>query len=245
MMLASVFTGWGGDLPHLLSGLGVALQLTALSLLIGFPGGLATALLVSSRNRLVRLVGLAIVEVGRGLPLLVLLYLVYQGLPQVHLSLTNFMSAVAAFAWSTAAYSSEMFRSSLNALPKGQKEAAIASGMGQADTFRFILLPQALRIAIPPLLNLAVQIFQATALAYVITVPEIMQHAYFLGTVSFLYMNVFLLAGLIYAAVTLPSSALIARLERRLSRHMSPDAGRVRSVSATGPVGAGDVAGFR
>jgi polar amino acid transport system permease protein len=221
MMLASIFAGWGDDLPHLISGLGVAVELTGLSLLIGFPAGLLTSLLVSSQRRLASLAGLLIVEIGRGLPLLVLLYIVYQGLPQVHLSLTNFLSAVVAFAWSTAAYSSEMFRASLNALPKGQREAALASGMGQVDTFRFVLLPQALRIAIPPLLNLAVQIFQATALAYVITVPEIMQHAYFLGTVSFLYLNVFLLAGLLYAAVTLPSSALIARLERRLSRHTS------------------------
>ena len=221
MILASVFSGWGADLPHLLSGLGVALELTGVSLLLGFPGGLLTALLVSSRSRLARLLGLAIVEVGRGLPLLVLLYIVYQGLPQINLSLTSFVSAVAAFAWSTAAYSSEMFRASLNALPKGQTEAALAAGMGQVDTFRFVLLPQALRIAIPPLLNLAVQIFQATSLAYVIVVPEIMQHAYYLGTVSFLYLNVFLLAGLLYAAVTLPSSALIAVLERRLSRHTS------------------------
>jgi polar amino acid transport system permease protein len=221
MILASVFSGWGSDLPTLLSGLRVALELTGLSLLIGFPGGLLTALLVSSSRRLMRMLGLVIVEIGRGLPLLVLLYIVYQGLPQIHLSLTNFVSAVVAFAWSTAAYSSEMFRASLNALPTGQREAALATGMGQIDTFRFVLLPQALRIAIPPLLNLAVQIFQATSLAYVITVPEIMQHAYFIGTVSFLYLNVFLLAGLLYAAVTLPSSALIARLERRLSRHTS------------------------
>jgi len=221
MIFASVFAGWGADLSPLLSGLRVALELTGLSLLIGFPGGLLTALLVSSNRRLMRMLGLGIVEIGRGLPLLVLLYIVYQGLPQIHLSLTNFVSAVVAFAWSTAAYSSEMFRASLNALPKGQTEAALASGMGQVDTFRFVLLPQALRIAIPPLLNLAVQIFQATSLAYVITVPEIMQHAYFIGTVSFLYLNVFLLAGLLYAAVTLPSSALIARLERRLSRHTS------------------------
>ena len=221
MILASVFSGWGEDFPQLLSGLGIALELTGVSLLLGFPGGLLTALLVGSRSRLARLLGLVIVEVGRGLPLLVLLYVVYQGLPQINLSLSNFASAVVAFAWSTAAYSSEMFRASLNALPTGQREAAQASGMGQLDTFRFVLLPQALRIAIPPLLNLAVQIFQATSLAYVITVPEIMQHAYFLGTVSFLYLNVFLLAGLLYAAVTLPSSALIARLERRLSRHTS------------------------
>jgi polar amino acid transport system permease protein len=221
MISASVFAGWSQDLPQLLSGLGVALELTGVSLLLGFPAGLLTALMVSSRSRSARLPGLLIVEVGRGMPLLVLLYLVYQGLPQFHLSLTNFAAAVAAFAWSTAAYSSEMFRSSLNALPKGQREAAQAAGMNRVDIFRFVLLPQALRIAIPALLNLAVQIFQATALAYVITVPEIMQHAYFLGTVSFLYMNVFLLAAVLYAAVTLPSSALIALLERRLSRHTS------------------------
>lgn len=239
MILGSIFAGWGSDLPHLLSGLGVALELTGASLLIGFPAGLLTALLVSSHRRPARLFGLAVVEIGRGLPLLVLLYIVYQGLPQINLSLTNFVSAVVAFAWSTAAYSSEMFRASLNALPKGQTEAALASGMGQMDTFRFVLLPQALRIAIPPLLNLAVQIFQATALAYVITVPEIMQHAYFLGTVSFLYLNVFLLAGLLYAAVTLPSSALIARLERRLSRHTervevlaAPDTVEMSSIQA-------------
>lgn len=217
-MVGSVFTGWGQDFPHLLSGLGIALELTGVSLLLGFPGGLLTAVLVSSKSRVARLPGLAVVEVGRGMPLLVLLYVVYQGLPQLNVSLTSFLSAVAAFAWSTAAYSSEMFRASLNALPKGQREAALAVGLRRLDMFRFVLLPQALRIAIPPLLNLAVQIFQATSLAYVITVPEIMQHAYFLGTVSFLYMNVFLAAALLYSVVTLPSSALIARLERRLSR---------------------------
>jgi polar amino acid transport system permease protein len=221
MILASVFSGWGEDLPPLLSGLGVALKLTGVSLLLGFPGGLLTALLVSSRNRLAKLLGLVIVEVGRGVPLLVLLYVVYQGLPQLNVSLASFMSAVVAFGWSTAAYSSEMFRASLNALPKGQKEAALAAGINQLDTFRFVLLPQALRIAIPPLLNLAVQIFQATSLAYVITVSEIMQHAYLIGTATFRYMNVFLLAGLLYAAVTLPCSFLIAGLERRLSRHTS------------------------
>lgn len=219
MISTSVFTGWGQDFRPLLSGLVVALELTGVSLLLGFPGGLLTALLVSSKNRLAHLPGLVIVEVGRGLPLLVLLYVIYQGLPQLNLSLTSFVSAVVAFSWSTAAYSSEMFRSSLNALPKGQREAAQAVGMNRLDMFWFVLLPQALRIAIPPLLNLAVQIFQATSLAYVITAPEIMQHAYFLGTVSFLFMNVFVLAALLYAAVTLPSSALIALLERRLSRH--------------------------
>jgi polar amino acid transport system permease protein len=221
MMFASIVTGWSQDFAPLLSGLRLALVLTGVSLLLGFPGGLLTAFLVGSRRWLVRLLGLVIVEVGRGVPLLVLLYVVYQGLPQLHVSPASFTAALAAFSWSTAAYSSETFRASLNALPKGQTEAALAAGLSQVDTFRFVLLPQALRIAIPPLLNLAVQIFQATSLAYVITVPEIMQHAYLIGTQTFLYMNVFVLAGLLYAGVTLPASGLIRRLERRLSRHTS------------------------
>ena len=105
------------------------------------------------------------------------------------MSLASFTAAVAAFAWGTAAYSSETFRASLNALPRGQEEAALAAGLSRVDTFRFVLLPQALRIGIPPLLNLAVQIFQGTSLAYVITVPEIMQNAYLIGTQTFLYIT--------------------------------------------------------
>lgn len=221
---ASIFAGWGHDFPELLGGLVVALKLTGLSLLLGYPLGLLSAVSTNSKNRLVNVPGFIFVEFGRGVPLLVFLYLVYQGLPETGLSLSAFLSAVAAFAWSTAAYSSEMFRSSLNAVPAGQREAALACGMSQPDTFRFVLMPQAMRIAIPPLLNLAVQMFQATALAYVISVPEIMQRAYFLGTVSFQYMNVFVAAALLYAAVTLPSSALIGRLEKRLSRHVAQQA---------------------
>lgn len=223
-VVATIFAGWGDDIPELLGGLVVALKLTGLSLLIGYPLGLLAAVSTNSSSRLVNIPGFIFVEFGRGVPLLVFLYLVYQGLPQAGLSLTAFLSAVAAFGWSTAAYSSERFRASLNAVPTGQREAAMACGMGQFDAFRFVLMPQALRIAIPPLLNLAVQMFQATALAYVISVPEIMQRAYFLGTVSFQYMNVFVAAALLYAAVTLPSSALIGRLEKRLSRHTQQQA---------------------
>jgi polar amino acid transport system permease protein len=211
---------WMEYLPELASGLGVALRLTVASLVLGFPLGLVLAKLTESRSRALRLVALGLVEVGRGLPLLVLLYLVYQGLPQLGLTATAMVSAVAAFTWSAAAYSAEVIRACLGAVPVGQREAAIAAGMSDRDTFRFVILPQAARLAIPPLMNLAVQWFQFTSLAYVITLPEVMQAAYLLGTVNFDYLSVFVAAGVLYAAVTIPASGLVALVEKRLSRHL-------------------------
>ena len=111
-------------------------------------------------------------------------------------------------------------RASIGAVPAGQGEAAAAAGMSDLDTFRFITAPQALRLAIPPLMSLAIQFFQFTSLAYAITVPEIMQAAYFQATVTFDYFAVFVAAGFLYAVITIPSSALVARWERRLARHL-------------------------
>ena len=211
---------WTQYVPDLVDGLGVALKLTAIVLVLGYLLGLLLAQTTASSNRIVRVVALAIVEVGRGAPLLVLLYIVYQGLPQFSLTPSALISAIAAFTWSAGAYSAEIIRASLGAVPAGQREAAAAAGMGDRDAFRFIVGPQAFRLAIPPLMNLAVQFFQFTSLAYVVTVPEIMQAAYFKATVTFDYFSVFVAAGFIYAAVTIPCSFLVSRLERRMSRHL-------------------------
>ena len=166
---------WTQYLPTLLGGLGVALKLTAIVLVLGYLLGLLLAQATGSRHALIRGTALVVVEVGRGAPLLILLYIVYQGLPQVHLTPTALVSAIAAFSWSAGAYSAEIIRASLGAVPPGQGEAAAAAGMSDRDSFRFIIGPQAFRLAIPPLMNLAIQFFQFTSLAYVVTVPEIMQ----------------------------------------------------------------------
>ncbi len=211
---------WITFIPDLLDGLWVAVKLTAISLLLGYPLGLALASAVGSRHTPVRWVSLAIVEIGRGMPLLVLLYLVYQGLPQIGLVPGAMTSAVAAFTISAAAYSTEILRASLGAVPPGQVEAAKACGMSTADSFRLITLPQAVRLAVPPLLSLAIQMFQLTSLAYLVTVPEIMQAARFRGTVTFDYLNVYIAAAALYASITLPASLLVNKFEARLSRHL-------------------------
>jgi len=214
------FVTWLGYAQLLLPGLGRALHLTAVSLVLGYPLALALALLVDSKVKVIRWVALVIVELGRGIPLLVLLYIFYQGLPQVDVVPTAFAAAVWAFTWSTAGYATEIIRSALSSVPGGQSEAASSIGLSNRDRFFFVVVPQAARIALPPLLGLAIIMFQLTSLAYVIAYSEVMQAAYFLGTKTFNYLAVFLAAAAVYAAVTIPASALVTSIERRLARHV-------------------------
>ncbi|MBT4948951.1 MAG: amino acid ABC transporter permease [Actinobacteria bacterium] len=211
---------WFGYVGELLPGLVAALKLTGISLGLGLPLALVLALLVDSRLRVVRWVTIGFVEVGRGLPLLVLLYIFYQGLPQINIVPSALASATWAFTWSAAAYATEIIRSSLRSVPRGQTEAGSSLGLSERDRFRYILLPQASRIAIPPLMGLSIIMFQLTSLAYVITYSEVMQAAYFLGTTTFQYLPVFLAAAFVYAIITIPASALVTSIEKRLSKHL-------------------------
>jgi polar amino acid transport system permease protein len=214
------FATWIGYVIGLLPGLETALQLTGISLVLGYPLALVFALLLDSRFRVLRWITLVLVELGRGIPLLVLLYIFYQGLPQISIIPSAFTAAIWAFTWSTAGYATEIIRSALRSVPRGQLEAADAVGLSEGDRFRFVVVPQAARIAIPPLLGLAIIMFQLSSLAYVITVSEVMQSAYFLGTKTFNYLPVFLAAAAVYAAITIPASAAVASIERRLGRHV-------------------------
>lgn len=207
---------WPQYIPNLLPGLGVAVALTLLSCLGGYVLGFFLALGVESSSKIVHYVALTIVELGRGVPILVLLYLVYQGLPQLGMLLDPYPAALAALIFSAAGYSSEMIRAGLNAVPKGQTEAANSLSMSQADSYRFIIIPQAARISIPPLVNLTIIIFQATSLATVITVPEIMQHAGIIGAATFEYMSVYAAAAVMYLCITIPGAVLSSYLEKKM-----------------------------
>jgi len=211
---------WFGYVAELLPGLVNAVKLTGISLGLGLPLALVLALLIDNRLRVVRWITIGFVEIGRGLPLLVLLYIFYQGLPQVNIVPSALASATWAFTWSAAAYATEIIRSSIRSVPRGQTEAGNSLGLNERDRFRYIILPQASRIAIPPLMGLSIIMFQLTSLAYVITYSEVMQAAYFLGTTTFNYLPVFLAAAAVYAGVTIPASALVTTMEKRLSKHL-------------------------
>jgi len=210
---------WGAYLPQIMDGLGVSLKVTGASLAIGIPLGLALALLVQAKSRVLRWACLAVVEVGRGAPALILLQFAYFGLPNVGLSLTSFAAAVAALSWSTAAYTSEIIRAGLQAVPRGQVEAADALGFTFADQLRFVVIPQGLRVAAPALLGFAILMLQASSLAFTIALPELLSQAYMIGTATFRYMTILCLAGLVYAGICIPATILVGWTERRLGQH--------------------------
>lgn len=208
----SEITAW---MPDLLSGFRISLQVTLFSLALGIPLGLVLALGVMGQNRVLRAISLFAVEVGRGAPALVLLQFIYVGLPSAGLMVGSYLAAIVALAWNTGAYTSEIIRASLLSIPPGQREAAEALGMSPMDELRYVLLPQGLRVALPALLGFSILIFQGTSLCFTIALPELVSRAYEIGSITFRYLPVLLLAGLLYASISIPAALLVDRIERR------------------------------
>lgn len=206
------------QLSRLAAGLAVSIQLTVISVVCGFALGLVFALITASPNRIVRWCAVLVVEIGRGIPALVVLYLVYFGMPSIHVLLDSFPAAAVALTLTVSAYSSEMIRGGISSVPRGQWEASSALGMRRSTILFRIVLPQALKSATPALMNLAVQSFQATSLAYAISVTELMSQGYQITMVTFEYMRTYALTGLVYALIAVPAIWLSRGVERRLMR---------------------------
>ncbi len=210
---------WSQWLPQLLVGFRLSIQVTLTSLAFGIPLGLILALCNDAKIAAVRKAVVCLVEVGRGAPVLVLLQFLYFGLPTAGLTLSSLSASIAALAFSTGAYTSEIIRSGLHSVPIGQREAAYAIGLNRIDTLRLIILPQGMRVAVPPLLGFSLLMLQASSLCFTISLPELVSRANEIGSETFMYMPVFVLVGLFYSAVCVPSTLLIGLLEKRLSRY--------------------------
>jgi len=214
-----LLTTWWGWMPNLLQGLVLSLQVTAAAVALGVPLGLLLALCATSPYRWLRNVVAVVVELGRGAPVLVMLQFVYFGLPTAGMALTSFAASIVALALSTGAYTSEIIRAGLQSVPAGQLEAAHAIGLNRFDTLRLIVLPQGLRVAVPPLLGFALVMLQASSLCFTIALPEVFSRANNIGSETFMYLQAFVLVGLMYVSVCIPSTWLIGSLEKRMSRH--------------------------
>lgn len=204
---------WFVYLPDYLAGLAVSLQLTGWILALGLPLGVVLALALLAPSGWARRSAVVFVEVGRGIPALVLLYLVYYGGPALGVDLAAFWATVVALSLSTGAYTAEVFRAAIVAVPLGQREAAAALGIADVRSFVLIILPQAIKPLIPPLLNVTVMVLQGTSLAYAISVQELTSQAYQISAVNYEYLIAFAIAGAFYAALIIPVSLWV---ERRL-----------------------------
>lgn len=202
------------SLPMLLDGLWLTLQLGAASIITGLILGLFVALLGLYAIKPVRLLMRLYIDIFRSIPLLVLLIVVYYALPFVGLRLTSFASAMAALTLVSGAYTAEIFRAGIQAIPHGQFEASAALGLNQRQTMVDVILPQAVRIVIPPLTNNAINVIKDTALASVVAMPDLLKQA---TQAQALTANPSPLIGaaLIYIAFLWPLVLFVSYLERR------------------------------
>ncbi len=164
-------------LPAVLAGFRVTLALALLILPCGILLGLALATLRALQYRIVSLVIVLFVDAFRAIPPLVILVVAFFALPYVGIELSGFIAAWVCLSLVLAAFSEEIFWAAILSVDKGQWEAARSTGLGFLQTLRWVVLPQAMRLAIPPLTNRAIAIGKSTALASVLAVPEILNQA--------------------------------------------------------------------
>ncbi|RYH13523.1 MAG: amino acid ABC transporter permease [Alphaproteobacteria bacterium] len=205
------------SLPQLMWGLVVTIQIGVTSIVCGLAGGLFLAVSRLYAPRFLRWLIRLYVNIFRSIPLLVLLIVVYYALPFVGIRLSPFLSAVTALSLVSAAYTAEIFRAGIEAIPRGQFEASEALGLSNRDTMVDIILPQAIRIVIPPLTNNCINVLKDTALASVVAMPDLLKQA---TQAQALAANPTPLIGaaIIYVLLLMPMVAIVEHLEVHFSK---------------------------
>ncbi len=197
------------------------IPLTAISFVLGLVLALVVALMRLSRSRPVSAVARFYVSVIRGTPLLLQLFIIYYGLPSLGLTIDPFPSAVIAFTLNVGGYASEVVRASILSVPRGQSEAAATVGMGYATTLRRIVLPQAARVAVPPLSNTLISLVKDTSLASTIQVTELLRKAQEAAAPTYEFFALYGVAAVYYWVICLALSFTQTRLETRLDRYVA------------------------
>lgn len=203
------------SLPELLRGLGVTFAAVGGGMTLALVLGLVWAVLRRAAPRLVAWLVAGLVEFIRGTPLLIQLYFAYYVLPNVGVILSAWTAGILALGLHYSSYTAEVYRAGIDGVDAGQWRAARALNLTRWQTYRFVILPQALPPIIPALGNYLIAMFKDAPLLSAITVLEILQRAKILGNEHFRYLEPFTLVGLIYLAISLVASRLLLRLEKR------------------------------
>ncbi len=199
-------------------GLLVTLEVSALALVLALALGVIVATLRVAPSAALRRIGTAYVEFLRNIPLLVQLFFLFFALPSIGIRLPAFACGVLALGVYTSAFVAEAIRSGIAAVPKGQLEAGLSSGMGYATAMRMIVLPQAITKTIPPLGNTTLNLIKNSSLVSTVSVLDILGTANLLGARSFQYVPMFVGAAICYLILTLPTAYAVNALERRYAR---------------------------
>jgi polar amino acid transport system permease protein len=214
----SDLTSWA---PELFAGLRLTVGMTFGSMAIALVLGLILALGRISASAWLRMPVVAFVELIRGSPLLLQLFYIYYVLPAFGLRMTPIEAGLLGLGINYGAYLSEVFRAGIAAVSAGQREAAESLGMSGVQTMRFIILPQAWRIVIPPTGNYFVSLFKDTALVSTISIAELMFQGQLIASDTFRYMRIYSIIFVIYVAISIPASMGVRWLERHFNRSVA------------------------
>lgn len=211
---------WDYWWPQFVPAIWVTLGITVLAYILAVVLGMLLALGKMSRIMPLRVFCISYIEFMRGVPALAILFLLYFGLTPLGIILDAFWAGVIGLGLSMGGYIAEVFRAGLQAVHRGQREASLAIGMTPGQTFRYIVFPQALRIILPPLLNMLIVLLKDSSLCALIAAPELLLTAKDLASESFLPMHLYLLVGVMYFALAWPMSLVTRRVEVRMKRGM-------------------------
>ena len=204
------------NFPLLLQGALVTIQITVMSVGCGFLIGMLAALAGMSRFRIVRLIIKCYVELFRGTPLLVQIFMIYFALPMViHQQINPYVAAVTACSINSGAYVSEIFRAGIQSIDKGQMEAGRSLGLTWVQTMRYIIMPQAFKAIIQPLGNEFIAMMKDTSLVSVIGFEELTRRGQLIIARTYGSFEIWSAVAVIYLVMTLSISRLVAYLERR------------------------------
>ncbi len=203
-------------LPTLLKGAGITVGISVVSMAIAVTLGLLLTLVRLYGARWMSALATAYIEFYRGTPLLVQLYLLYYGLPNIGITLSPLAAALIGLGMCYAAYEAELYRAGINSVPKGQIESALSLGLSRKLALRWVILPQALRIATPGITNDFIALFKDSSLVSVIAMVELTKTYNVLAATTLRFFELGLVVAILYFAMSYPLSLLARRLEQKL-----------------------------
>ncbi|WP_018663295.1 amino acid ABC transporter permease [Heyndrickxia acidiproducens] len=230
MDFAAAYTS--AHLSYLLQGFAVTLKVAIVAIVLSFIFGCVLGILRYARIPLLSQIVMLVVEIIRNLPLILIIFFTYFALPEVGVKLSVTVAAITALTIFESAMIAEIVRGGLNSIPKGQIEAARSSGLNYIQTLWHIILPQALKKMIPPLVSQFISLLKDTSLAIIISLPELLHNAkgvYSGENGGNIIIPILLICALMYFIV----NYLLSILSRRLEKRLDPDHTTAKKLSAT------------
>ncbi|MHB1132324.1 MAG: amino acid ABC transporter permease [Chloroflexota bacterium] len=205
-------------MPQLLAGAWITIQLTIGSIVVGAILGLFLALFRISGFPLLTVPTVAYIEFVRGTPMLAQIFMIYFGLGSIGINVPDFASGLLALSLNSAAYNAEIFRGGIQSISKGQMEAARSLGLNYFQAMGYVVIPQAVRFALPPLGNEFIALLKDSSLVAIIGISDLMRVGREINGRTLRSIEVFGYVSIMYLLMTLPLSQLVAQLERRFKR---------------------------